>query len=193
MRAIRFHGVRDLRLEELPLAEPGAGEVRIRPQAVGICGTDAHIFRGEFPAAAPVVLGHEIGGVVDAVGAGVKTLREGDLVTVQPNTFCTVCRFCRTGREHLCQSMRAYGVHMNGGFAEAMVATEATLYRLPAGIDARTGCFAEPLACCVHGMDRLALRSGSTVLVIDLRGTFRDELGLTPSAPPETPRRPRLL
>ena len=166
MKALRFHGAGDLRLEELPLPHPGPGEVRIRPQAVGICGTDAHIFRGEFPSAAPVVLGHEIGGVVDAVGASVGDLCEGDLVTVQPNTFCGVCRFCRGGREHLCERMRAYGVHMNGGFAEAMVADARNVYRLPQGIGPRIGCFAEPLACCVHGMDRLAVRSGASVLVI---------------------------
>ena len=166
MRALIFHGTGDLRLEQRPLPEPAAGEARVRPHAVGICGTDAHIFKGEFAAAAPVVLGHEIGGVVDAVGPGVKSIKEGDLVTVQPNTFCTLCRFCRTGREHLCPEMRAYGVHMNGGFAEAMVARASTLYRLPQGVDARTGCFGEPLACCVHGMDRLALRSGAPVLVI---------------------------
>ena len=166
MKALRFHGAGDLRLEELPLPDPLPGEVRIRPQAVGICGTDAHIFRGEFPAAAPVVLGHEIGGVVDAVGASVRGLREGDLVTVQPNTFCGVCRFCRGGREHLCEAMRAYGVHRNGGFAETMVADARNVYRLPEGTGARIGCFAEPLACCVHGMDRLAIRSGATVLII---------------------------
>jgi 2-desacetyl-2-hydroxyethyl bacteriochlorophyllide A dehydrogenase len=166
MKALRFHGAGDLRLEELPIPDPGPGEVRIRPQAAGICGTDAHIFRGEFAAAAPVVLGHEIGGVVDAVGSGVGSLREGDLVTVQPNTFCGVCRFCRGGREHLCERMRAYGVHMDGGFAEAMVAAACNVYRLPAGIGARIGCFAEPLACCVHGMDRLAVRSGASILVI---------------------------
>ena len=166
MRAMRFHGAGDLRLEEIPLPEPRPGEARIRPQAVGICGTDAHIFRGEFPCAAPVVLGHEIGGVVDAVGAGVQGLREGDLVTVQPNTFCGVCRYCRGGREHLCQGMRAYGVHMDGGFAEALVAVAPVIYRLPAGIPARIGCFAEPLACAVHGMDRVALRSGASVLLI---------------------------
>jgi 2-desacetyl-2-hydroxyethyl bacteriochlorophyllide A dehydrogenase len=166
MKALRFHGAGDLRLEELPLPDPGRGEVRIRPQAVGICGTDAHIFRGEFPSAAPVVLGHEAGGVVDAMGANVAGLREGDLVTLQPNTFCGVCRFCRGGREHLCERMRAYGVHMNGGFAEAMVADARNVYRLPEGIGARIGCFAEPLACCVHGMDRLGVRSGASVLVI---------------------------
>ena len=166
MQAMRFHGPGDLRLEEIATPDPHPGEVRLRPLAAGLCGTDAHIFHGEFPAAAPIVLGHEVAGIVDAVGADVKGLKEGDLVTVQPNTYCGVCRFCRTGREHLCPDLRAYGVHMNGGFAEAMVVSARVTYRLPSHLDARLGCLAEPLACCVHGMDRLAAQSGSTVLVI---------------------------
>jgi threonine dehydrogenase-like Zn-dependent dehydrogenase len=113
-----------------------------------------------------VVLGHEVAGIIDAVGAGVKDLAAGDLVTVQPNTYCGVCRYCRTGREHLCSDLRAYGLHMNGGFAEAMVASARVVYRLPSGMDARLACLAEPLACCVHGMDRVAIQSGSNVLVI---------------------------
>jgi len=166
MKAMRFHAPGDLRLEELAVPEPRPGEVRLRPLAVGLCGTDAHIFRGEFPAPSPTVLGHEVAGVIDALGAGVKDLKEGDLVTVQPNTYCGVCRYCRMGREHLCSKLWAYGVHMNGGFAEAMVAAARVVYRLPSGMDARLACLAEPLACCIHGMDRLATQSGSTVLVI---------------------------
>lgn len=166
MKAVRFHGRGDLRLDEINAPDPKGGEVRVRPQAAGICGTDAHILQGDFPAACPVVLGHEVAGVVDAVAADVKGLAEGDLVTVQPNTYCGVCRYCRMGREHLCPDLRAYGVHMNGGFSEAMVVSARSVYRLPAGIDSRVGCLAEPLACCVHGMDRLAAQSGSTVLVI---------------------------
>lgn len=166
MKAIRFHGCGDLRLDELNVADPKPGEVRLRPLAAGLCGTDAHIVRCEFPAASPIVLGHEVAGVVDAVGTGVMSVKEGDLVTVQPNTYCGVCRYCRTGREHLCPGLRAYGVHLDGGFAEAMVVPERVVYRLPSRIEARLACLAEPLACCVHGMDRLSLRSGSTVLVI---------------------------
>ncbi len=166
MRAIRFHGPGDLRLDELAAPDPKPGEVRLRPLAVGLCGTDSHISKGEFPAPSPVVLGHEIAGIVDALGAGVKGLKEGDLATVQPNTYCGVCRYCRTGREHLCPNLCAYGVHLDGGFAEAMVVSARVVYRLPSRLSARLGCLTEPLACCVHGMDRAAIQSGSTVLVI---------------------------
>ncbi len=166
MKAVRFHGRENLRLDELPVPDPQPGEVRIRPLATGVCGTDAHIFHGEFPANPPRVLGHEIAGVVEAVGAGVKDFREGDFVTVQPNTYCGSCRYCRMGREHLCPNLWAYGVHMDGGFAQAMVVMAKAVYHLPSGLDARIACLAEPLACCIHGMDLLAVQSGSTVLVI---------------------------
>ena len=166
MKAVVFHGPHDLRLDELPMPQPGPGEVRVRPLAAGICGTDTHILHGEFPSARPVVLGHEIAGSVDEVGAGVKDIREGDLVTVEPHVFCTTCRYCRGGQEHLCYDKRAFGVHLNGGLAEAVVVPVRTVYKLPPGIDARTGSMAEPVACCIHGMDRLAPRSGCPLLII---------------------------
>lgn len=166
MQALRFHGRGDLRLDEIAVPDPPPGGMRLRPLAVGICGTDAHIFHGEFPAHAPLVLGHEIAGMVEAVGAEVKGSREGDFVTVQPNTYCGTCRYCRLGREHLCPNLRAYGVHMDGGFAQAMGVMAKAVYHLPSGLEPRVGCLAEPLACCIHGMDLLALQSGATVLVI---------------------------
>ncbi len=201
MKAMRFHGVGDLRLDELTVPAPAPGEVRLRPLAVGLCGTDAHIFRGEFPSTAPVVLGHEIAGIIDAVGAGVKGLKEGDLVTVQPNTYCGACRYCRMGREHLCPNLCAYGVHMNGGFAEAMVVSARVVYRLPSSMNARLACLAEPLSCCVHGADRAAIQSGSTVLVIGagLIGLMLTRLarlagaGLIVSSEPQALRRARAL
>ncbi len=166
MRAIRFKGVGELRLEEVPAPKPGPGDVLLRPLAVGVCGTDTHIIYGEFPSACPLTLGHEIGAVVKGVGAGVKRVREGDLVSVEPHIYCTACRYCVMGMEHLCLDKKAFGVHLDGGLAEALVVPERTVYVLPKGVDARIGCLAEPLACCVHGMDRLAVRSGTSVLVI---------------------------
>jgi L-iditol 2-dehydrogenase len=165
VRAVRFHGPHDLRLEDLPLPEPGVDEVRILPEAVGLDGTDLHIMEGEFPSARPVVLGHEVAGVVDAVGSEVRNVGEGDLVTVEPHRYCGECRYCRLGREHLCRRKQAFGVHLNGGLAEAMVVPARIAYKLPRGVDARIGCLAEPVACCVHAMDRLAPVSGLTAVI----------------------------
>jgi D-arabinose 1-dehydrogenase-like Zn-dependent alcohol dehydrogenase len=107
MKAVRFLGQDDLRLDEMAVPSPRSEEVRIRPLAVGVCGTDTHILKGEFPAHCPVVLGHEVAGIVDEVGANVRGVSEGDLVTVQPNTYCGACRYCRMGREHLCADLRS--------------------------------------------------------------------------------------
>lgn len=165
MRALRYLGEHQLRLEELPEPVPGPGEVRIRPAAVGICGTDVHILDGSYSSRPPVILGHEVSGYIDAVGPGVLNAREGDLITVEPHRFCGVCRYCRTGREHMCLLKEAYGVQLNGGMAEAQVIPEKIAYKLPDGMDPRVGALTEPLACCVHGMDRLNPRSGLGVLV----------------------------
>jgi 2-desacetyl-2-hydroxyethyl bacteriochlorophyllide A dehydrogenase len=166
MKAVLFHGPEDLRLEELPTPEPRRGEIRIRPQAVGLCGSDTHMLRGEMPAARPVVFGHEIAGIVDAVGHEVSGVDEGDLVTIEPHVYCKSCRYCRLGREHLCLQKKAFGVHLNGGLAERLVVPAYTAFRLPPGIGAEVGCLAEPVACCIHGMDRLAPASGTPLLII---------------------------
>lgn len=165
MKALRFHGPHDLRLEDVPAPAPGPGEIRIRPVAVGICGTDIHILDGTFSARSPVVLGHEVAGRVEAVGREVRSVSEGDLVTVEPHRYCGVCRYCRLGREHLCLDKEAFGVHLNGGMAEFQVIPERIAYRLPDGMDPKIGALAEPLSCCVHAMDRLAPRSGTSIVI----------------------------
>lgn len=165
MKALQFHGPHDLRLEDVPQPTPQPGEIRIRPVAVGICGTDLHILDGTFGSRPPVVLGHEVAGRVEAVGKGVRNAREGDLVTVEPHRYCGVCRDCRLGREHLCLDKEAFGVHLNGGMAEFQVIPERIAYRLPDDMDPKIGALAEPLSCCVHAMDRLAPRSGTSIVI----------------------------
>ena len=137
----------------------------MKPVAVGICGTDQHILDGSFDSRPPLTLGHEVAGFVDAVGPGVRGIREGDLITIEPHRYCGVCRYCRLGKEHLCLDKLAFGVHLDGGMAECEVVPERAAYKLPDGIDPRVGALAEPLSCCVHGMDRLAPRSGMSIVI----------------------------
>jgi threonine dehydrogenase-like Zn-dependent dehydrogenase len=160
MRGLRFHGPGRFGIEDMPMPDPGPLEVRVRPVAVGICGTDTHILDGSFASRPPVVLGHEFAGHVDAAGSDVVEIREGDLVAIEPHVYCGLCRYCRTGREHLCLRKLAFGVHLDGGMAEAVVVPERTAYRLPQEMDPRIGALAEPVACCVHAMDRLQIRPG---------------------------------
>jgi threonine dehydrogenase-like Zn-dependent dehydrogenase len=167
-RSLRFAGAADVRLTtavEQPLAPH---EVRLRPLAVGVCGTDAHIVGGSFPAEPGVVLGHEVCGRVVEVGAGVGPTapRVGDLVTVEPHRYCTACTWCRAGQEHLCSAKRGYGVRLDGGMAESMVVPARIAYVLPPDTVPWVGALCEPVACCVHAMDRLAVVAGEPLLVL---------------------------
>lgn len=147
----------------------GPGEVVIRNKFCGICGTDVHIFHGE-PGSAdvqpPVVLGHEYAGEVVAVGEAVTTLQPGDHVTVDPNIYCGQCEYCRNGKKQLCTDMQAVGVTRNGGFAEYSVVPEAQAFLIKKDIPYEYAAMAEPLACCLHGIDLAEIKPGSTVLIV---------------------------
>lgn len=131
---------------ELPVPEPGPGEVRIRVEACGVCRTDLHLALGELPPHRPdTVPGHEVVGVVEARGAGADRFREGDRVGIAwLRSTCGRCRFCRTGRENLCPDATFTGWHADGGYAEFALVPEAYAYRMPAGLDPVT---AAPLLC----------------------------------------------
>jgi len=163
---VAFRGIGELRLEQRPVPHPGAGEVRIEPLAVGICGTDARILEGAYYARLGTVLGHEIAGRVVETGAGVTNVREGDLVSVEPHLYCGACRYCRLGWEHLCPDKQAFGVHLDGGMAGSAVVPARLAYRVPAGVDPAVACMAEPVGCAIHGMDRLGPLSGLPLLII---------------------------
>jgi 2-desacetyl-2-hydroxyethyl bacteriochlorophyllide A dehydrogenase len=168
MKAAVFHGVRDIRLEERERRRPRRGEVSVRVKACGVCGTDVHMYHGA-PGSAktrpPVVLGHEMSGEVAEVGSGVDGLADGDRVTVDPNMSCGRCFYCRIGRTHLCESLRAVGVTQDGGFAEYCTVRASQVYRVRPAVSFEAAALAEPLACCLHGIDRAAIRAGRDVAV----------------------------
>ncbi len=146
---------------------PSAGEILIRVEASGLCGTDLHIVSGEFPAAHPgVVLGHECAGTVVSVGAAVSAVKPGDRVTVDPNMPCRACFQCRAGRPHLCAQQQAFGSSRDGGLAEFMLCPVEQAYLLPSNLPTEAGSLAEPLACVVHAVDRGDVQLGAAALVI---------------------------
>lgn len=153
-------------VEERAVPTPGPGEVLVKVEACGVCGTDFHIFKGEAPARPPVVLGHEYCGEVVAVGEGLDRPRPGDRVAVDPNIACGRCYHCRMGKVHLCESMEALGVTLDGGLAEYSLAPATQCHVLPAGMPAAWGAFVEPVACCVHGIDLAGIRPGYSVVVM---------------------------
>jgi 2-desacetyl-2-hydroxyethyl bacteriochlorophyllide A dehydrogenase len=167
MYAAVFHGADDLRVEEVPRPSAGPGEVLLQVARCGICGTDSHIVRGRFPAPnLPLIIGHEFAGTVVEVGAGVTNVTEGDRATADINVACGTCYFCRHGSKLFCRYVRQLGVHDAGGMAEFVLVPAANVYRLPAEMPFDHAAFIEPLACAIHGQERVGVGVAETVLVI---------------------------
>jgi L-idonate 5-dehydrogenase len=174
MRGVVIHGARDLRVEEIAVAALGPRDVRIRIEAGGICGSDLHYYlHGGFGAVRvrePMVLGHEIAGTVDAVGADVTRVRVGERVAINPSLPCGACRFCQAGQQNHCLDMRFYGSamrtpHMQGGFRDLLVCEEARATPTGPEVSASEAAFAEPLAVCLHAAKRAGPLLGRRVLV----------------------------
>ena len=164
MQAVLLRGVGDIAAVDVPDPQPKAGEVLVRILAAGICGTDRHLFKGEFPCAPPVILGHEFCGEVVAGGEGV-TLPVGTRIACDPNIGCGTCDQCLRGRVNLCARNIAIGIHRDGGFAE--LATLPAHRALPVGdLLPHHAAFAEPLACTLHGIDLGAPVAGERVIVL---------------------------
>ena len=167
MKAAVLYGVRDLRLEDVPKPEISDNEVLIRVNASGICGTDIHIYRGEWKTNTPIILGHEFSGVIADVGREVKGLNIGDPVVAEPNIPCGSCYFCRMSeRNYFCENLEATGVTVNGAFAEYVKVVASNVYKLPKGYNLDEAALIEPLACCVRGIDQAKIKAGDTVAII---------------------------
>jgi threonine dehydrogenase-like Zn-dependent dehydrogenase len=166
MRAARLTAIGTMAMTEVAKPVAGPGDVVVRVEACGICGSDRHMFRGEYPTALPVTLGHEFCGIVEEVGPGVTRLKPGDRITGDPNIACGHCTHCRTGRPNLCDNLTAIGVFRDGGFADYVLVPQNQAIELPADLSPIHGAFSEPLACCLHGLDVARIVPGSTVAVL---------------------------
>lgn len=169
MKANYFLGSGRFEVREDPIPAIGPDDVLVKVAACGVCGTDVHIYHGDKGSAAvipPVVLGHELSGTVVKTGENVKSLKAGDHVSVDPNSYCGKCHYCRIGKKQLCASLYAVGVNRNGGFEEYCAVPETQCYPLSPSVPLKYGAMAEPLACCLHGIDRAGIRVGDTVCVI---------------------------
>jgi L-iditol 2-dehydrogenase len=166
MKAVRLEAVGSIALREVDKPSVGPDDLLVRIEACGVCGTDRHLFHGEFPCKPPVTPGHEFAGIVEAVGASVSGFSVGDRVTGDPNIACGRCTHCHAGRVNLCRNLSAIGIHRDGGFADYVVLPQKQAFRLPAGLKPTHGAFCEPLACCLHGADLAAIRPGASVAVL---------------------------
>ena len=167
MRAQVFHGPGDLRYEEWPTPTPGPGEVVVAIEAALTGGTDVKTLRRGHPVMiprTPTVFGHELAGVVAAVGRGVDAVRAGDRVVAANSAPCGACPSCAAGRPNLCEDL----MFVNGAYGEAIVLPARLVERnlVPIGrLPARRAAFAEPLACALHGVDRARVEAGMRVVV----------------------------
>lgn len=169
MKSAIFYGKHDLRVEECPIPEIKPCEVLIQVEACGICGTDVHIYEGDKGAAEvtpPTILGHEFAGVIVKTGSEVVRYHVGDRVCIDPNCYCGVCEFCKSGEVHFCENMIGYGTTVNGGFAEYCAVNESQVYLLGEHTTFAQGAMAEPVACCLHGIDMCNIQPGYQVVVI---------------------------
>lgn len=169
MKSAVFYGNHDLRVEEAKKPEIGPRDVLIQVKACGVCGTDVHIYEGDKGAAEvtpPTILGHEFSGVVVETGAEVENCRAGDRVCIDPNCYCGTCEPCRNGVAHYCENMIGYGTTVNGGFAEYCAVNERQVYQLGENTSFEQGAMAEPVACCLHGIDMCEIQPGHQVVVI---------------------------
>lgn len=170
MKAAVFYGKGDIRVVDgYPMPRVRENGVLIRVKACGVCGTDMHIFSGAQGATEcepPVVLGHELAGVVEQVGPAVTRVRVGQHVTVNPNIACEACGPCRRGDPHFCDHMAATGVNFDGGFAEYCEVLEKQAFVVPDELPFEHAAMGEPVSCCLHGIDLCGIRCGDTALIV---------------------------
>jgi len=168
MRAFEVKSARKAAVVDIVEPAIGTGDVLVRVAYCGICGTDLHIYDGEFPAKFPLVLGHEFSGVVERTGKGVKSLKVGEYVAVDPNISCGTCYYCKKGMTNFCQRWEAVGVTRQGAFAELVAVPSTNVYRVPKRAPLKRFAFVEPVSCILHGMDRAKPKRGENALVTGL-------------------------
>jgi L-idonate 5-dehydrogenase len=174
MEALVIHSAGDLRVEDVPTPETGAKQLRVRVRCGGICGSDLHYYQdggfGTVRIKEPMVLGHEVAGVIEAVGDDVRDFVPGDRIAISPSRPCGLCRYCQQGLQMHCLDMRYYGSamrtpHVQGAFRQQIVADTSQAYRLADAVSDGEGSMAEPLAVALHAVRRAGSLLGKSVLV----------------------------
>jgi 2-desacetyl-2-hydroxyethyl bacteriochlorophyllide A dehydrogenase len=165
MNALQIHNPGDAGVVDRPVPDPGREEVLIKVMACGVCGTDIHIFRGEYFGEYPVIPGHEFAGVVEDTGAAVTRFRRGDRVAVEPNIACNNCESCLNNRQNFCLNWEAVGVTRPGGMAEYVLAPESNTFDV-GDIPFEAAAFMEPLSCILHGFSKIRVEPGDRVALL---------------------------
>lgn len=169
MLAAMFYAPMDIRLEQLPIPQPEAGEVLLKVAAATTCGTDVKTYLRGHPLLfrqTPAGFGHEVAGIVTSTGIGVTQCKEGDAIVVANSAPCQQCFYCRRGRFSLCEDL----LLLNGAYAEYLLVPERivrqNIYRLAPGTSFIAAALTEPLACVLHGVDASEISPGDTVVIL---------------------------
>ena len=165
MKSIVIQKPNEISLVERDIPEPGLGELLIKVMASGICGTDLHIFRGEYLGQYPVIPGHEFSGVVMCTGRLVARFRQGDRVAVEPNIACDNCINCLNNRQNFCLNWQAVGVTLPGGMEQYVVVPEKAVFSI-GDLPFEHGAFVEPLSCVIHGIERAHIALADHVAIL---------------------------
>jgi len=177
MRAVRLYGPADLRVEDIPApSAPGPGAALLRVTATGVCGSDLHTYQdgriGDTALEAPLILGHEFGGIVEAVGADAEDgqfapLRPGTRVAVDPAQPCGRCELCAHGHPNLCRRLHFCGLFPDhGSLQEQMIVPAHTCFPVPDSIDDADAALLEPLGVAMHAIDLAKIRVADSVAVV---------------------------
>jgi 2-desacetyl-2-hydroxyethyl bacteriochlorophyllide A dehydrogenase len=165
MKSIKIETPNHLLVMDGPMPQPGDQEVLIKVMASGICGTDIHIFRGEFMVTYPVIPGHEFSGVVEKTGSAITRFKLGDRVAVEPNIACDNCYNCLNNHQNFCLDWQGVGVTRPGGMAEYVTVPGKAAFSI-GDLPFEQAAFMEPLSCVVHGIERAHIRLSDRVAVL---------------------------
>ena len=170
-RSLVLDAEHNLRIENRPIPVPGEGEVLVKIAATGICGSDVRFYTdgrvGTFVVTTPVIPGHESSGTIAGVGKGVKALREGDRVAVEPGISCGICDMCKTGRYNLCYEMVFLSAPPHDGmFCDYIVLPEHLAFPIPDSLSMRAAAMSEPSAVAIHSVNRSRMVAGDTGIII---------------------------
>jgi len=157
----------NIKLMDIPEPFPGRGQVKIKVMAAGVCGTDLLIWKGIHKTNLPLVLGHEVSGIVVEVGEGVENVKVGDRVTTETTlATCETCDYCVNKEYNLCSNRKGIGTQVNGGFAEYVITRQESIHILPENVDFISAALTEPLACGVHAvMEKSRVKENDLVVV----------------------------
>jgi 2-desacetyl-2-hydroxyethyl bacteriochlorophyllide A dehydrogenase len=165
MRAFVITGPNTGDVRDLPIPQPGPDEAVVKVEYVGICGTDYHIFQGDFPSTYPLVCGHEYTGTIVALAQGAGPWHVGDRVTVDPSGYCGRCYHCLRRQANHCDNRPTIGDGMNGAYAEYARVQVRKMYRVEDHESMDDAAFTEPLACVVYGVERLRVKPSDRALI----------------------------